>query len=151
MADDGPVPMDLGNIGTHDTEMTQNDFDPGNDMSHEDVCAIAWKGHKANKGAGKKGPNGSGTWHHGKGAVNGRVTEARKKAQEGLQGSKPDCHSDKDKGSKGKGKGKGKGKSETRHCCDCRVQGHIEVNCPYKTPDEEGEWCWPEKSKVTRW
>ena len=20
-----------------------------------------------------------------------------------------------------------------------------------ETPDEEGEWCWPEKSRVTRW
>ena len=63
MADYGPVPMDLGNVGTHDTKMTQNDFDTGNDMSYEDVCAIAWKGYKAGKGAGKKGPNGSGTWH----------------------------------------------------------------------------------------
>ena len=66
-ADDGPVPMDPGNVGTHDTKMTQNDFDTGNDMSYEDVCAIAWKGYKAGKGAGKKGPNGSGTWHRGKG------------------------------------------------------------------------------------
>ena len=31
-------------------------------MSHEDVCAIAWKGDKAGKGAGKKGPSGSGAW-----------------------------------------------------------------------------------------
>ena len=37
-------------------------------MSYEDVCAIAWKGYKGGKGAGKKGPNGSGTWHRGKGA-----------------------------------------------------------------------------------
>ena len=27
MADDGPVPMDLGNVGTHDMKMTQSDFD----------------------------------------------------------------------------------------------------------------------------
>ena len=27
MADDGPVPMDLGNVGTRDTKMTQSDFD----------------------------------------------------------------------------------------------------------------------------
>ena len=31
MADDGPVPMDLGNVGTHDTKMTQNDSDTSND------------------------------------------------------------------------------------------------------------------------
>ena len=42
MADDGPVPMDLGNVGTHDTKTTQNDPDTSNDMSYEDVCAIAW-------------------------------------------------------------------------------------------------------------
>ena len=65
MADDGPVPMDLANVGTHDTKMTQNDFDTGNDMSYEVVCAIAWKGYKAGKGAGKKVPDGSGTWHRG--------------------------------------------------------------------------------------
>ena len=38
MADDGPVPMDLGNVGMHDAKMTQR---------CEDVCAIAWKKYKA--------------------------------------------------------------------------------------------------------
>ena len=42
------------------TKSTQGDPDMSNDMSYEDVCAIAWKGYKAGKGAGKKGPNGSG-------------------------------------------------------------------------------------------
>ena len=42
MADDGPVPMDLGNVGTHDTKSTQCNSDTSNDMSYEDVCAIAW-------------------------------------------------------------------------------------------------------------
>ena len=51
MADDGPVPMDLGNVGTHDTKMTQNDSDASNVMSYEGVCAIAWKGYKSGKGA----------------------------------------------------------------------------------------------------
>ena len=51
MAHDGPVPMDLGNVGTHDMKMTQNDTDTSNDMSYEEVCAIAWKGYKAGKGA----------------------------------------------------------------------------------------------------
>ena len=68
MADDGPVPMDLGNNGTHDTKMTQNDSDTSNDMSYEDVCAVAWKGYRDGMVAGKKGPNGSGTWRRGKGA-----------------------------------------------------------------------------------
>ena len=60
MADDGPVPMDLGNVGVHDTKTTQSDSDTSNDMSHDDVCATAWKGYKAGKGAG--------TWHRGTGA-----------------------------------------------------------------------------------
>ena len=55
MADDGPAPVDLENVGTHDTKMTQNDSDTSNDMSYEDVCAIACKGYKAGKGAGKRG------------------------------------------------------------------------------------------------
>ena len=32
MADDGPAPMDLGNVGTHDAKMTQSDSDTSNDM-----------------------------------------------------------------------------------------------------------------------
>ena len=67
-ADVGRVPMDL----------TRR-------QSYEDVCATAWKGYKAGKGAGKKGPNGSGTWHRGKGAdewPSGRRQEGR---QEGPQ------------------------------------------------------------------
>ena len=59
MADDGPVPMDLGNVGTHDGKASQNDSVASNDMSHEEVCAIAWKGYKVGKGAGRKGPIGS--------------------------------------------------------------------------------------------
>ena len=58
VADDGPVPMDLGNVSGHDTKSTQGYSDMSNDVSYEDVCAIAWKENKASKGAGKKGPNG---------------------------------------------------------------------------------------------
>ena len=68
MSDDGPTPMDLGNVGAYDAKTTQGNSDMNNDMSIEDVCAITWKGWKAGKGAGKKGPNGSGPWHRGKGA-----------------------------------------------------------------------------------
>ena len=106
MADDGPVPMDLENVGTHDTKMTQNESDTSNDMSYEDVCAIAWKGYKAGKGAGNKGPNGSGTGHRGKGAdewpSGKRDGGGKKGGKKGSKGSKPHWHSDKDKGSKGK-------------------------------------------------
>ena len=89
MAYDGPVPMELGNVGTYDTKTTQNDSDTSNDMSYEDVCAIAWKGYKASKGAGKKGPNGSGTWHRGEGAddwPSGKTDDRGKKG--GKKGSK---------------------------------------------------------------
>ena len=68
MADDGKVEMDLVNLGTHDARTTQCDQNANNDMSYDDVCvcAIAWKEYKAGKGAGKKGPNGAGTWYRGK-------------------------------------------------------------------------------------
>ena len=38
MVDDGLLAMDLGNVGSHDTKMTQNDFKTSKDMSHEHVC-----------------------------------------------------------------------------------------------------------------
>ena len=79
-----------------------------------------------------------------------------------------------------KDKGQGKGKRDTRYCYDYGEQGHIGMNCPYKwtnsidedeqtsweseldgqeaeepacleTPDDEGEWCWPRRNKITRW
>ena len=62
MVDDGPVPMDLGNVGAHDAMMTPRSSDTSNDMSYEGVCAIAWKGYKADKGKGKKGSNGLDEW-----------------------------------------------------------------------------------------
>ena len=181
MADDGPVPKDLESSGTHDTKMTQNDSDTRATTCHMKTCAPL-----TGKGAGKKGLDGSGTWHRGKGTdewPSGKRDDGGKKGgKKGSNGSKPDWLSDKDKWSKGKGKGKGKAKSETRYCYDCGEQGNIGVNCPYKwansideeddqtsswesepegenaeelaslkVPDEEGEWCWPQKGRVTRW
>ena len=55
VADDGPALKDLGNVGAYDAKTTQSDSDTSNDMSYEDVCAIAWNGYKADTGAGKKG------------------------------------------------------------------------------------------------
>ena len=109
--------MDLANVGTHEAKMTQSDSDTSNDMSYDDVYAIAWKGYKPRK----KGPNGSGTWHRGKGAdewTSGRRDDGGKKGgKKGSKGSKPDWYGDKDKGGTGnKDKGKGKGKGETRYC-----------------------------------
>ena len=111
MADNGTAPQGLGNVGTHDAKMTQSDSHTSNDMSYEDVCAIAWKGYKAGKGADQKGPNGSGTWHRGDGAdewTSGRGDGGKKGGEKGSKGSKPDWHGDKEKGGTGsKGKGKG--------------------------------------------
>ena len=127
--------MDLGNVGAHDARMTQSDSDTSNDMSYDDVCAIAWKGYRAGNGTGKKGPNGSVTWRRGNGAdewVIGRRDDGGKKGgKQGSKGSKLDWYGDKGKGSTGN-KGKGKGKSEARCCYDCFPQGHTGVNCPTK-------------------
>ena len=105
MAGDGPTLMDLGNVGAYDAKTTQSDSDTSNDMSYEDVCAIAWKGYKAGKGSGKKRPNGSGTWHRGKGAdewTSGRRDDrAKKGGKKDSKGSKPDWHVDKDNGGNG--------------------------------------------------
>ena len=67
MAVDGRAPMDLGSVGTHDARTTQSDQDASNDMSYDDVCAIAWKGCRVGTATGKKGPIGDGTWYRGKG------------------------------------------------------------------------------------
>ena len=147
MADDGPVPMDLGNVGTHNARTTQSDQDASIDMWYDDVCAMAWKGYKAGKGAGKKGPNGSGTLCRGQGAdewASGERDDGGKKGGEQCsKGSKSDWYGDRDGGSNGNtGRGKGEGHSETRCCYDCGEQGHIGVNCPHKwtnSIDEEDD------------
>ena len=100
MAHDGRVPVDLGIVGANDTKKTQSDSDTSNDMSYEDVCAIAWKGYK--------GPSELEVWHRGKGAdewTSGTGDDGSKKG--GKKGSKP-------------GTGN-KGKSATRYCYDCGV------------------------------
>ena len=96
------------------------------------------------KGAGKNGPNESGTWHRGKGAdewPSGKRDDGGKKG--GKKGSKvanPIGTVTRTKGAREKGKGKGK--SETRYCYGCGEHGHIGVNCPYKwanSIDEEDD------------
>ena len=49
MADDGPVPLDLGNVGTRGARTTQSDQDTSNNTSYDATYAIAWKGYKADK------------------------------------------------------------------------------------------------------
>ena len=68
LADDGPTSVDLGSVDVHDAGMMQSDKDMSNDTSYEDMCAAGWKGYKAGKGAGKKGPHCPGASHRGKGA-----------------------------------------------------------------------------------
>ena len=55
--DDGPVPLGLDNVGTHDARATQSDHDTSNDMWYHDACAIAWKGYIVGRGVGNKGPH----------------------------------------------------------------------------------------------
>ena len=118
IADDGPVPMDLGNVGAYDAKMTQSDSDTSNDMPYEDVCAIAWKEYKDGKGAGRQGPNGSGTWHRGKGAdewTSGRRDDGAKKGgKKGSKGSKPDWRGDKRTREAMGAKGKARAKARAR-------------------------------------
>ena len=38
MADDGPEPKDLGNVGKHNARTTQSDQDASNVMSNDDAC-----------------------------------------------------------------------------------------------------------------
>ena len=147
MADDGPVPMDLGNVSGHDPKSTRGDSDTSNDMSYEDVCAIAWKGHKAGKGAGKKGPNGSGPWHRGQGAdewTSGKRDDGGKKGgKKGSKGSKPDWHSDKDKKeAREKARARAKARVKPDIATTAESRGHIGLNCPYQwanSMDEEDD------------
>ena len=97
--------------------MTQSDLDTSNDMSYEDLCAIAWKGFNAGKGARKKGPGqvrGIVDKELMSGRVTEEVTEARKEARKGSMGSKLDWYGDKDKGGTGN-KGEGKKQRQERN------------------------------------
>ena len=124
MTGDGPVPMDLGNVGTHEAKMTQSDLDTSNDMLYDDVCKRL---ERAQSRQGNRQERTERDWVCGiveKELMNGRVaeemTEGKKGGKKGSKGGKPDWYGDRDKGSTGnKGKIKGKGKSETRYCFDC--------------------------------
>ena len=135
MAADAPVPMDLGNVCTHDTKMTQNDSDMSNDMSYEDVCATAWKGIQVGREQARRYRMGQ---DHGiveKELMNGRVaremTEARKAARRANSMDEED-----DQTSSWESEPEGENAEEL---------------ASLETPDEEGEWCWPKKSRFTGW
>ena len=112
VADDGPVPMDLGSVGVHDTKTTQNDSHTSNDMSCEDACApLPGKDIRPAREQVRRDRMDREHGIVGKELMNGRAaggtTEAKKAGKKGSKGSKPDWHSDKDKGSKGKRQGQG--------------------------------------------
>ena len=138
MADDGPVPMDLDSVGTHDTKMTQNDFDTSNDMSYEDVCATKDAGPARAQARRDRMDQEHGIV--GKELMNGRA--ARKEARRAPMAASQTGTVTRTKGAREKRKGKGKGKSEIRYCYDCGEQGHIGVNCPSRwanSIDEEDD------------
>ena len=54
--------MDLVNVGTHDARTTQSDQDVSNDMSYDDVCAIAWKDNKLAKEQARKADTEQVSW-----------------------------------------------------------------------------------------
>ena len=109
--------------------MMQGDQDMNNDMSYDDVCAIGWKGYKAGKGAGKKGPFGPGARHREMGAgewTSGRKDDGGKQGgKKGAKGSKPDWYGD--KGKRGSGN---KGNAVNGSCWNCGVVGHRQSGCP---------------------
>ena len=94
MADDGPVPMGLGNVGMHDARTTQSDLDASNDMSHDDECAIAWKWIQSwqRKEQARKDRTEQERGTEGKELMNGRVAkemmEERREARKASKGSR---------------------------------------------------------------
>ena len=120
MADDGPVPLDLGDIDTHDANRTQSDSDTSNDMSYEDVCATAW--YKVGKGTGKKLSNGPGAWHREKGADEWTSSKGddgcKRGGKKGSKGSKLDCTVARTKEAP-ETKAKTRAKVKPRYCHDC--------------------------------
>ena len=55
MADEGPLPVDLGSVGVHDTKTTHGESDTINDMSYEEMCVITWKVYKNRQGSRQEG------------------------------------------------------------------------------------------------
>ena len=102
MADDGPVPLDLGNVGMHDARMMQSDQDMNSDVSFDDMCAIAWK-RKQSRQRSRQTGQGRGTRE--KELANGCISEetsgCKNGGKKGTTGSRSDWYGDKDKGGTG--------------------------------------------------
>ena len=94
MSDDGPTPKDLDHVGACDAKTTQSDPDTSNDMSYEDVCAIAWEGVQGQQRSRQK--RGQMDREHGiveeelmNGRVAGEMTEPRKEAKRAPRAANP--------------------------------------------------------------
>ena len=92
MADDGPVPMDLGNVGTHDTKMAQNDSDTT--TCHMKTCApLPGKDAGLARVQARRGRIGQDHGIVGKELMNGRAAremiETRKEARRAPRAASP--------------------------------------------------------------
>ena len=120
MADDGPVPMDLRNVGMHDARMMQSDQDMNNDVSFDDMCAIAWK-RKQSRQRSRQTGQGRGTRENelANGCISEETTGARTVARRvpraaGLTGTVTRTKGALGTEAKTRAQAKGKGKSEVR-------------------------------------
>ena len=108
--------------------------------------------------------------------MSGRDDGGKKGGKKGSRDSKSDWHSGKDKGSKGKGKSETRycydcgeqghigvncpykwansidEEDDQTSSWESEPEGeYSEELASLETHDEEGEWCWPEGARVTRW
>ena len=129
MADDGPVPMDFGNVSRHDTKSTHDGKRRRVPRTRATTCRatmcvrLLGKDTKVAKEQARKDQTDQGRGIEEKEQMNGssanRDDGGKKGGTKGSKGSKRDWYGDKDKGSNGnkgndKGEGKGQGKSDTR-------------------------------------
>ena len=128
MADEGPVPKDLGNVGTHGRKMTQNDSETSNDISYEDVCAIVWKGRLTREQArrdrmdheygivGKELMNGT----------RGEMMEARKEARRAPRVASPIGTVTRTKGAREKARAKARARVKPDNATTAESKGTLE-------------------------
>ena len=144
MADDGPVPMDLGNVGAHDTKMAQNDSDTSNDISYEDVCAIAWR--KDTGQAREQARRDRMDQEHGivgKELMSGRAARAPMEAS-------PTCTATRTKGTREKARARAKARVKADEGRVSQKERMLKNSRAWKRMTRK-EWCWPKKGRVTVW
>ena len=113
----------------------------------DDVCAFGWNGYKTGKGAGKRGPNGAGTWCRGKGpdewASGMRDGVGKKGGKKGFKAANQIATVTKTKDTmETQATAKVKVRARLRLAANCGEQDHIGVNCPYawtNSADEEDD------------